>query len=1622
MVNNLKSLRLKGYHPSKDNIPNEVVEIDILYKETNNPTVYKVKTITPQDGHPLWPDFNVDNSARGEFDLETDLIHSVLPANQILRAYDNVPRQALAQEINANRLIYGNYLQNYNVGTKPVIDLSFTTDYIDLNEEYDYAPPSVKTMRDYQVGVVFGDKYGRETPVLSSKKSSIRIPKKHAEFKNRLKVSTDGNVPSWAEYMSYYVKETSVEYYSLSMDRWYEAEDGNVWLSFPSSERNKLDEETFLILKKAHGSNVIVKEKARYKILAISSEAPDFIKTRRISLGKVFNTDGAIGSGGFGFPLPDFKEISIKSSEFRDAFGDQLHIDTPKRLFLRVTKGGLQASQYYRVANIAHSTNADGEPSDNYILKIRKTFGEDMSFTSTSDSASTAVDGLAVELLEERVENRPEFDGRFFVKIFRDNTLTKYVANIAERDWFIKSSFPIGYINNNGYVNAGTRNMHKAGTAGAAAYNASPTPPGFEGKVPVDARYPLAPWNDFVPGSSNDYASFATWQQAPETSGIEGFYGNGNSGSGTNTDSEYFRHYTTWYYPHASMHPTEHDWSGLTGYDADSYTNGAAYTWSNNPGGQVVDNMVKCNIQAINGALTSSQSSDNIPPTTSFFESARRFWHNILHRKRFFIDAATAYSWTGLNQDKPGNRYPSNSFNNLQWVNLIDQTVDGPPIANSNGFHTVPPVGNDANSGGFTTGEEFGSVYIPSYRTNFEGPHNFWPTGANPHKYKAYLPIEESSGSSTWRLESNNADEQGWPPQATPNDGLDDGYEEWCRDGVGGIPSRGIWTTDTGYCAMDISWNSWDDSQHEWSVHVNQGNIGGTETWETVPDDWFNSIPMTIANHPPDLVNDAARAFISEFVTPGTYFRFQRDPDQTVYYVLPYTSPYVTDGYDEPGYYKATGNVQNGAWGIRNVRTGTDSIPGFNPINNASMYAPYNLRQRWTVLVEPHIGSGPSGYNPIHGTDPSLVTSTSDENFRRALKHDGSGSGDVIEILSAFSADGDVYSDNPAIWETEPKESAEVDIYYQASRIIPLNINKKTVEEYIPIGSCFYANGYYGNVVTGFYLDSKKHTVTSATPIFSNGSPNHAGQIELTFDPPLPYANIFDGLPVQGEFTISSGQDVKIELPNNSCFYIVSGQSVVGNATTLRVITTDPLSTLSNISTQELELGWNNCWSFGNGAESDRIRDDFNAPQMDNGVKASATLGNQRVKEEYKKYGMIWSGIYNSNSGINNTNQFIAGEPITKDINPTHGSIQALSLGDTLLRIFCEDKVLKAQSNKDILFNADGNQQVVASNKVVGAVTAYAGDFGISTNPESLVTTPFFHYFTDVNRGKVLVRSGEGIRPISEIGMKDYFADTMAQNVVKAIGSYDERKNEYNVSITKAFSEDQSLPTEQITVSYNEGAKGWSSFKSFYTTVSSEPARVKGMESGLSLNNNYYTFHQGHLYQHHINETRNNFYGTQYTSDVTMLFNDMSEAVKSFNTINYEGSQARITNFDEVDGVNFYNNDSTTGSGATVGTTTVNDVTDGEYYNLGTTISGWYVDNIDTNLQTCGQLEFKDKEGKWFAFPTGDATSLSNLDEKEFSVQGLGVATMTHSGPGEGGPIVVTVNNSSTSSSGASWD
>ena len=73
------------------------------------------------------------------------------------------------------------------------------------------------------------------------------------------------------------------------------------------------------------------------------------------------------------------------------------------------------------------------------------------------------------------------------------------------------------------------------------------------------------------------------------------------------------------------------------------------------------------------------------------------------------------------------------------------------------------------------------------------------------------------------------------------------------------------------------------------------------------------------------------------------------------------------------------------------------------------------------------------------------------------------------------------------------------------------------------------------------------------------------------------------------------------------------------------------------------ELDYYNCFTFGNGVESNRIRDDFNAVIIDKGPKVSTIL-DEPIAEEHVPNGMIFSGIYNSIGGVNNLNQFTIAE------------------------------------------------------------------------------------------------------------------------------------------------------------------------------------------------------------------------------------------------------------------------------------------------------------------------------------------------------------------------------------------
>ena len=1144
MVNDLRFLKIKDFVPEPELLPKGVVAIDILYKESNSPNVYTVKTVLYGDDE--WNEVTTNGMMKGATIIESELIYATLPANQLLRPWDNVPRKALAQEVTGNRLVYGNYLQNYNL-----VDIANNEIKVDIIAGYESAKSvlrepekSIKTLRTYQMGVVYRDTYGRETPVLSAsqkdavQQGTIDIPKHAADNYNRLTAKIINNPPVWAEYFKIFVKETSNEYYNLAMDRWYNAEDGNIWISFPSKERNKVDIDTVLILKKQHDNDVFVADTSRYRVLAVENEAPQFVKKKRSTFGSIlieFDSNGE--------PLEGRTQVYPEQATFANS--GLIESLGKSDLVMRVKNTG-NSSNWYTVGGVSLA-NAGGY----YIVTIDGVFGSDMAWTDPQETG-TAITGLELEIAQNTFESRPEFDGRFFVKIFKDVALENNILHVSEAvpNFAVKSSRHHFYLNNQ------------------------------------DGRD--ADWWEFA-WSRNDLFIDG------ESRGL----------TGMGHQSGLFQGFC-FKYTHALA-------GGMGSLEA--YNDGF---WAGHDGPFPTDDGYGLNA---NGASRpSSLTNGGKIPTKHCIElSVSKLKDGMDFKKvgAYDLSETNQYAfWQALSSEGCMFRW-RNDPDGIIWV---VESFDGFPGATDTGF------GGDSNA----------------------------PNG---HGILNYSNADPSLGTGNTQKREEN--------------------DNKCR------------RMYLNFRATDAGWRK--DSQ---LTHVD---------------------PITgITN-------------------------------------------------DDPDFYIADADLATcRPW----WKGGQPTKPNINPIASYNPPSMFDPTKSWKNYIEPtptNVANGTTNYLSYPAAATSIGHSNKDEPSSRSSSELGSPGdamtaarlGDwtnTIEIIDIYYDDFDSrQSDNPGIWETEPKEDIGLDIYYEASQAYPLELNGLTNEIFAPYKSIVKneSNPSAAFNSTGAYVktwdDNRVYVNHDPTGMVSPGD-------ILSFTRP-------DGSITRAKAMLLSG------IQTNSAGTTVGWGIVLSRY----------------VEKMKVTLPWFNCYSFGNGVESNRVRDDFNQVTIDKGPKASTTLAGQ-YKEERRGTGLIYSGIYNSNSGINDLNQFIMAEPITKDLNPRFGSIQKLHSRDTDIVTCCEDKILKILANKDAVFNADGNVNLTATNRVLGQVIPFTGEYGISKNPESYAFQAFRSYFTDKARGVVLRLSRDGLTPISDHGMKDFFADNL-RNAYDILGSYDDKKRLYNVTL-----------------------------------------------------------------------------------------------------------------------------------------------------------------------------------------------------------------------------------------------
>ena len=206
-----------------------------------------------------------------------------------------------------------------------------------------------------------------------------------------------------------------------------------------------------------------------------------------------------------------------------------------------------------------------------------------------------------------------------------------------------------------------------------------------------------------------------------------------------------------------------------------------------------------------------------------------------------------------------------------------------------------------------------------------------------------------------------------------------------------------------------------------------------------------------------------------------------------------------------------------------------------------------------------------------------------------------------------------------------------------------------------------------------------------------------------------------------------------------------------------------------------------NAWSYSNGLETYRIRDDWNAATLKYSPRVTSTVDG--YEQKVSKNAICYSGIYGENTGINSLNEFNLSIANFKYLDGEFGSIQKLHARDTDLVVFQENKVSSVLYGKNLLSDAVGGGQIVSIPEVLGTQIAFPGEYGISKNPESFAMWGEDIFFTDANRGAVLQMAGSQIAEISANGMKDYFIDMM-QNYgdTQKIGCYDPHNHLYVLS------------------------------------------------------------------------------------------------------------------------------------------------------------------------------------------------------------------------------------------------
>lgn len=273
---------------------------------------------------------------------------------------------------------------------------------------------------------------------------------------------------------------------------------------------------------------------------------------------------------------------------------------------------------------------------------------------------------------------------------------------------------------------------------------------------------------------------------------------------------------------------------------------------------------------------------------------------------------------------------------------------------------------------------------------------------------------------------------------------------------------------------------------------------------------------------------------------------------------------------------------------------------------------------------------------------------------------------------------------------------------------------------------------------------------------------------------------------------------------------------------------------------------------------------------------------------------MRWGGAYQADTNINNSNRFYP-QNFT-EYNRANGAIKRFGVFENTLTIFQERKTAVAGIYARYIQNNDGNSELISTNAIITTnnFQYYAGDFGVSNQPDSVVQSGFVYYHVDPIKGKILRLSKDGYTDIGELYKVQTWAGANIPQYLKSLtyqygglarvtGTFNvwpDKSGEYMLLAQSGLNGSTTMFGE--TLSFNEVDNCFTSFDDI------------DCESILCAENVLYLWRNGEVWKLTNSTNVAFFFNSKKTASLTLVFNDQAAIKKNYMALAYQSNRTWV--------------------------------------------------------------------------------------------------------------------------------